>query len=42
MKEAVTKVMDTFTHEDFHGFFQKLLERYNKCTAAGGDYFEGD
>ena len=22
--------------------FQKLLERYNKCIAAGGDYFEGD
>ena len=24
------------------GFFQKLLEQYNKCIAAGGDYFEGD
>ena len=24
------------------GAFQKLLERYNKCIAAGGDYFEGD
>ena len=22
--------------------FQKLLERYNKHIAAGGDYFEGD
>ena len=42
MKEAVTKVIDTLTHEDFHGAFQKLLERYNKCIAAGGDYFEGD
>ena len=42
MKEAVTKVIDTFTQEDFHGTFQKLLERYNKCIAAGGDYFEGD
>ena len=42
MKEAVTKVIDTLTQEDFHGAFQKLLERYNKCTAAGGDYFEGD
>ena len=30
------------TQEDFHGAFQKLLERYNKCIAAGGDYFEGD
>ena len=42
MKEAVTKVIDTFTQEDFHGAFLKLLERYNKCIAAGGDYFEGD
>ena len=38
MKEAVTKVIDTLTQEDF----QKLLERYNKCIAARGDYFEGD
>ena len=42
MKEAVTKVIDTLTQEDFDGAFQKLLERYNKCTAARGDYFEGD
>ena len=42
MKEAVTKVIDTLTEEDFHGAFQKLLERYKKCIAAGGDYFEGD
>ena len=42
MKEAVTKVIDTLTQEDFHGAFQKLLKRYNKCIATGGDYFEGD
>ena len=42
MKEAVTKVIDTLTQEDFHGAFQKLLERYNKSIAARGDYFEGD
>ena len=42
MKEAVTKVINTLTQEDSHGPFQKLLERYNKCIAAGGDYFEGD
>ena len=42
MKEAVTKVIDTLTHEDFHGAFHNLLERYNKYIAAGGDYFEGD
>ena len=41
-KEAVTKVIDTLTQEDFHGAFQKLLEQYNKFTGAGGDYFEGD
>ena len=27
MKVAVSKVIDTFTQEDFHGTFQKLLER---------------
>ena len=37
-KEAVTKVIDMLTQEDF----QKLLKRYNKSIAAGGDYFEGD
>ena len=42
MKEAVTKVIDTLTQEEFHGAFQRLLERYIKCIAAGGDYFEGD
>ena len=42
MKEAVTKVIDTLTQEDFHGALQKLLERYNKCIAAEGYYFEGD
>ena len=38
MKEAVTKAIDTLTQEDFRGSFQKLLERYNECIAAGGDY----
>ena len=42
MKEAVTKVIDTLTQEDFHMDFKKLLEHYNKCIAAGGAYFEGD
>ena len=42
MKEAVMKVIDTLTQEDFHGALQKLLEWYNKCIATGGDYFEGD
>ena len=42
MKEAVTKVIDTLTQEDFNGAFQKLLEQYNKCIAARENYFEGD
>ena len=42
LKDAVTKVIDTLTQEDFHGAFQKLLEWYNKCIAAGRDYFEED
>ena len=41
MKEAAMKVIDMLTQEDFHGAFQKLLERYKKCIAVGGDYFEG-
>ena len=42
LKEAVTKVIDTLTHEDFHGAFKKLLEQYDKCIAPGEHYFEGD
>ena len=41
MKEAVTKVIDTLTQEDFHEAFQRLLEQY-KCIAVGWDYFEED
>ena len=42
MKKAVTKAIDTLTQEDFHGVFEKLLERYHKCIAARGAYFEGE
>ena len=42
IKEAETKVIDMLTQEEFHGAFQKLLEWYNKCFAARGDYFKGD
>ena len=42
VKEAVVKVIDMLTQEDFHRSFEKLLERYNKSIAAGGDYFEGN
>ena len=42
MKEAVMKVIDTLTQDDFHGAFQKVIERYENCISVGGDYFEGD
>ena len=42
MKEAVTKVSDMLTQKNIHVAFQMLLERYDKCTAAGGHYYEGD
>ena len=42
MKEAVTKVIETLTQEEFLGVFPKLLEWNNNCIAAGGYYFEGD
>ena len=41
MKEAVTKVIDTLTQEDFHGALQKLLKWY-MFIVARGDYFERD
>ena len=31
MKEAVMKVIDTLTQEDFHGALQKLLEQYTSA-----------
>ena len=42
MIEAVTKVIDTLTQEDFRGAFQRLLQSCNKCIAAGRDYLKGD
>ena len=42
LKETATKVIDKLRKEDFHRAFQKLLERYIKCIATGGDYIEGD
>ena len=41
-KEAMTKVIDMLTQEDFHGSLKKLLEHYKKGIAAWGDYLEGD
>ena len=34
--------MGTLTQEDFQGALQKLLERYNKCIAVGGEYLVVD
>ena len=42
MKEAVTKVIDMLTQEDFHGALEKFLEQYNRCIAAEEYYFERD
>ena len=50
MKEALMKVIDTLTQEDFHRAFQKLLKQvhcwnrsyWNKCIVAAGDYFKVD
>ena len=38
MKVAATKVIGTFTQEEFHGALQKLIEQYKKCIATGRDY----
>ena len=35
MKEAVTKVIDTLTQGDFHGAFQRLLERTTSGLQPG-------
>ena len=42
MKEAVTKVIDTFTQEDFHMAYLSEVVGTVQVIAAGGDYFEGD
>ena len=42
IKEAVMKVIDPLTQDDFHRAFQMFMQRYNKWIAARGDYFEGD
>ena len=42
MKVAVTKVIDKLTQDNVYGASHKLLERYNKCIGARGDYFERD
>ena len=42
IKEAVMKVIDTLTQEDFNWAIQKLLERYNKSIATEWDYFKGE
>ena len=41
MKEAVTKVIDALTQEEFHGPSKSCVERYNKYIATGDYYLEG-
>ena len=41
MEDAVTKVIDTLTQENFHGAFPKLFERYNKCISRTGLLWRG-
>ena len=36
------EVIDRLTQEDFFVAFQKLLECYYKCIAAGGNYSDED
>ena len=43
MKEAVTKVIDTLTQEDFHGAFQKCItagEITSKGTRVSCVYYQ--
>lgn len=42
MKEAVARVMGTFTLKKFYGAFLKWLELYNRCIEVKGCYLEGD
>ena len=41
MKDAVMKVIDMLTQNNFHGVFKRFLERYNNCITAGAVYFKG-
>jgi len=36
------QVLNTLTQEDFNDCFQKCQNRWDRCTQAQGDYFEGD
>ena len=38
MKEAVTKVIDTLTQEDFHGVFQNVCLSVFLCNAVSHSY----
>ncbi len=42
VQEAVLKVIQNFTAEDYEIAFDRLLLRWRKCIASGGAYFEGD
>ena len=42
MKEAMTKIIDTLTQEDFHSGLPEVVGTVQQCIAVGGDYFEED
>jgi hypothetical protein len=35
-------VLDTLREQDFQHVFQHWQQRWDRCVAAQGDYFEGD
>jgi hypothetical protein len=35
-------VIDTLTFENFQGYMKSWETRWDRCTHAQGDYFEGD
>jgi hypothetical protein len=42
IEAATTTRLKALMKDDFQNCFKKWLERWNKCAASQGDYFEGD
>jgi hypothetical protein len=42
IEAATTTRLKGLTKDDFQVCFKKWQERWNKCVASQGDYFEGD
>lgn len=41
IKENATKALKDISKDDFQKCFEQLYDRWCKCVAAGGEYFEG-